>query len=63
MGNLYVADSRNHRIQFFRPGQTNGTTIAGAGSAGFSSNELNGPYSVAHDSQFSLYVAERLNHH
>ncbi|CAF1042831.1 unnamed protein product [Rotaria sordida] len=26
MGNMYVADSGNHRIQFFRAGQTVGTT-------------------------------------
>ncbi|CAF1537585.1 unnamed protein product, partial [Rotaria sp. Silwood1] len=29
MGNLYVADGDNHRIQFFLAGESNGTTIAG----------------------------------
>jgi hypothetical protein len=29
MGNLYVADLRNYRIQFFPAGQLNGITIAG----------------------------------
>jgi len=29
MGNLYVADSRNHRIKFFMVGQSSGKTIAG----------------------------------
>ena len=27
--NLYVADVKNHRIQFFRSGEINGLTIAG----------------------------------
>ncbi|CAF5113859.1 unnamed protein product, partial [Rotaria magnacalcarata] len=29
LGNIYVADTSNHRIQFFSAGQRNGTTIAG----------------------------------
>ena len=29
MGNVYVADALNHRIQFFSLNETNGTTIAG----------------------------------
>ncbi|CAF1238328.1 unnamed protein product [Rotaria magnacalcarata] len=28
LGNLYVTDTVNHRIQFFRAGESNGTTIA-----------------------------------
>jgi DNA-binding beta-propeller fold protein YncE len=35
VGNVYVADSGNNRIQFFFVGQSNGTTIAGiTGTAG-----------------------------
>ncbi len=62
MGNLYVADRYNHRIQFFQAGQMNGTTIAGVtGVAGSSSANLNQPLSVALDSQLNIYVADSLN--
>jgi DNA-binding beta-propeller fold protein YncE len=30
MGNVYVADTNNNRIQFFLADETNGTTIAGS---------------------------------
>jgi len=62
-GNLYVADTSNHRIQFFRSGNVTGTTIAGTTStAGASSSLLYGPRSVKVDSQFNLYVADTTNH-
>ncbi|CAF3413148.1 unnamed protein product [Rotaria sp. Silwood2] len=57
-GNIYVADSLNHRIQFFA-NQSNGTTIAGiTGAAGSSATQLNIPQGVALDSQLNLYVAD-----
>ena len=44
MGNVYVADTYNDRIQFFLAGQSNGTTIAGiTGSAGSTPDLLDGP--------------------
>lgn len=62
-GNIYVTDSQNHRVQFFRPGTTSGTTIAGVvGVAGTAAHELNQPYSVALDSQLNLYVSDKNNH-
>ena len=61
-GNMYVADYRNHRIQFFRSGQTNGITIAGTGVSNSNSNQLNGPISVAVDSQLNVYVSDSSNH-
>lgn len=62
MGNIYVADRYNHRIQFFQAGQTNGTTIAGVtGLSGTSSTRLNEPLSIALDSQLNLYVADTQN--
>jgi DNA-binding beta-propeller fold protein YncE len=63
LGNVYVADTYNHRIQFFPTGQTNGTTIAGQTNvADSSSSTLNFPYSVALDKQFNLYVADSGNY-
>jgi DNA-binding beta-propeller fold protein YncE len=62
MGNIYVADRFNHRVQFFSAGQTNGTTIAGISTQyGNTSMTLNQPPSIALDSQFNLYVSDTVN--
>ncbi len=62
MGNIYVADSSNHRIQFFLSGESNGTTIAGiTGVSGTNSTLLNQPYWVALGNQFNLYVSDTFN--
>jgi hypothetical protein len=62
MGNIYVADRYNNRIQFFLAGQTNGTTIAGvSGVLGTSSTMFNEPISVALDSHLNLYVSDLYN--
>jgi hypothetical protein len=60
--NMYVADTNNHRIQFFLAGQSNGTTIAGVtGSSGTSATRLYIPYWAILDSQLNLYVADTFN--
>ncbi|CAF1437656.1 unnamed protein product [Adineta ricciae] len=60
MGNLYVADRDNHRIQFFLNGQSNGTTIAGiTGISGNNTNLLSKSRSVILDSQLNLYNRHR----
>jgi uncharacterized protein (TIGR03437 family) len=63
-GNLYIADTQNHRV---RKVAANGTisTVAGTGTAGFggdggaaTSAQLNAPFGVAVDAAGNLYIAE-----
>ncbi|CAF3682965.1 unnamed protein product [Rotaria sp. Silwood1] len=61
-GNLYVADTSNHRIQMFCPNSVFGITIAGIGHRGNNSNELNYPYDIAFDSDLNLYVSDTFNY-
>jgi DNA-binding beta-propeller fold protein YncE len=62
MGNIYVADRFNNRIQFFYANQSNGTTIAGiSGVSGNNITTLNKPRSVRLDNQLNLYVADGNN--
>ncbi|MFI9357799.1 NHL domain-containing protein [Streptomyces lydicus] len=67
-GNLYIADSENHRIRRVTADGQIGT-VAGTGTAGFSGDdgpaaaaELNCPYGVAVDSTGNLYIADTDNH-
>ncbi|CAF3343797.1 unnamed protein product, partial [Rotaria sp. Silwood2] len=56
-GNLYVADTNNQRIQFFKAGELNGTTIAGITSAiGNVATQLYFPHSLILDNELNLYV-------
>ena len=67
-GNLYIADSRNHRVRRVDPaGQI--TTVAGTGSGGYSgdggsatSAKLDSPTGVAVDASGNLYIADAGNH-
>ena len=65
-GDLYIADTGNHRIRKVSDGVI--TTVAGNGTAGFSgdngaatSAQLNFPEGVAVDSAGNLYIADRGN--
>lgn len=63
MGNIYVADYQNHRIQYFPDGSSNGVTIAGAtGVNGSNATLLDRPWSLKLDNQLDLYVADTYNH-
>ena len=66
-GNLYIADSSDHRV---RKVDSSGviTTFAGTGTAGFSgdggqaaSAQLNRPYGVALDGSGNVYIADKDN--
>ena len=56
---LYVADYGNHRIQLFRPGNLNGTTVAGTGAPG--TINLTYPVCVVLDGDGYLFITDRTN--
>lgn len=58
-GNVYVADTNNHRIQKF---SSAGTFLLAWGSAGTSDGQFQGPQGVAVDSAGNVYVADTMNH-
>ena len=67
-GNLYIADSNNHRIRKV-DGAGVITTLAGNGAAGFSGDggnatdgQLYGPSKIALDGAGNLYIADYNNH-
>jgi DNA-binding beta-propeller fold protein YncE len=58
-GNLYIADSCNHRIQVFTK---TGEFVQAIGSEGDGPGQLKYPYDVAFGPKGDLYVVERGNH-
>ncbi|MEU0936726.1 hypothetical protein [Embleya sp. NPDC005971] len=67
-GNLYIADSKNHRIRRVDPSGVV-TTVAGTGTAGYggdggpaTSARLSYPFGVALDRAGNLYIADSNNH-
>jgi len=66
-GNLYIADTQNHRIRMLTPGGLI-STVAGSGASGFSGDggaataaELNVPSAVAVDASGNIYIADTGN--
>ena len=68
-GNVYIADTQNHRIRFVEAGTGIISTIAGTGEAGFRGD--NGPAleaeveetsDVAIDAAGNVFIADRWNH-
>ena len=65
VGNTYVADAANERIQKFPAGSTNATvavTVAGGNLAGKAANQFSNPSGVFVDAGGSIYVADEQNH-
>ncbi len=64
-GNIYIADSYNHRVIKFPAGSsstTSGTVVAGGNGAGSGATQLNTPTDVAFDASGNMYVADFANH-
>ena len=68
-GNIYIGDSRNHRIRKVDATTGTITTIAGTGAPGSSADgdlaiqaQLNLPYGVAVDGTGNVYIADANNH-
>jgi sugar lactone lactonase YvrE len=68
-GNLFIADTFNHRIRKVAAGTGVISTMAGTGMAGFSGDggpatgaQLNQPGGIAVDPSGNLFIADSLNH-
>ncbi len=60
-GNIYVADTYNHRIMKWTPGDVNATVVAGGNGSGTATNQLKTPHGVAIDSSGNIYVSDFYN--
>lgn len=57
---LYVADSKNNRIQRFQPGETNGTTVASNETEG--EHILDYPTGIILDADQNMFILNKDNH-
>ena len=69
LGNLYIADTFNHRIRRVDAATGIVDTVTGNGTSGFGGDDgpalqaqLDRPYGVALDSSGNLYIADSFNH-
>jgi sugar lactone lactonase YvrE len=68
-GNLYVADSGNHRVRRVDLSSLEISTVAGTDQIGYNGDDiaatsatLNSPHSIAFDPVGNIYFTDRLNH-
>lgn len=68
-GNVYIADTMNHRVRMVEAATGVISTLAGTGQAGFSGDggaahqaTLNEPAALVLDEQHKLYIADQSNH-
>ncbi len=61
LGNVYVADFYNYRVQKWAAGATSGTTVAGGNGNGSNANQLTYPTGVFVDANNSVYVVDQNN--
>ncbi|UJR24876.1 hypothetical protein I4U23_006245 [Adineta vaga] len=59
---IYVADTDNHRVMRWLPNMIKGEIIAGTGTQGNSSHQLNVPNDITFDMDGNLYVSDFNNH-
>ncbi|MBI3235732.1 MAG: NHL repeat-containing protein [Bacteroidetes bacterium] len=64
LGNIYITDNLNHRVQRWAPGATYGVTVAGdpSGTSGTSASLLKEPVGIYVDKDSNVYVSENGNH-
>ncbi|CAF4009054.1 unnamed protein product [Rotaria sp. Silwood1] len=61
--NIYISEYGNHRITKWLNGNlTAGIRLAGNNTAGSASNQLNNPWGIFVDGNYTLYVVDRGNH-
>ncbi len=61
IGNIYVVDVDNARIQKWAPGATGGITVAGGNGTGSAPNQLNFPIGLHVDRGGNMYIADAIN--
>jgi sugar lactone lactonase YvrE len=61
LGNIYVNDQGNHRIQKWAPGAIAGVTVAGGNGRGSDANQLYNPFDFCVDKAENLYISDMNN--
>ena len=62
LGNVYVANHKNHRIMCWCKGATQGYVIVGGNGRGGQADQLDGPIGLSFDRQGNLYVVDQDNY-
>ena len=58
-GDVYIADTGNHRVQIYTSGGSYKSTLGSSGSGNY---QFDAPYGIYIDKNDNLYVADRSNH-